>query len=56
MKNQITVSFPSYSRRDLRYELQQLRDEYHINTSQFCRRLIQDGIDEFRLKRGVALR
>ena len=56
MRNQITVTYPAHTRRDLKCELQQLRDEYHINTSHFGRRLIQDGIDEFRLKKGVVLR
>jgi len=48
MKNQISVTYPQNSFRDLRHELQQLRQEYNINTSLFCRRLIADGIDEFR--------
>jgi hypothetical protein len=48
MRNQISVTYPQGSFRDLRCELQQLRDEYNINTSLFCRRLIADGIDQFR--------
>lgn len=51
MKNQISVTYPKNSIRDLRHELQQLKREYSINTSLFCRRLIADGIDEFRRKK-----